>query len=430
MNRARSLAVVALLLSGCIPDTKKLDPMRSAAAACPVLFDLVTVKLGECSGLTPSLTDRYYATAVQSCGVVAAGEKAGRLGYDRALIEGCINALEAPGCDALYGGACEGSPFVPKVAPNGACYNDLECTAASSGCYNPDLTCPGHCLPPGGDGARCSDIDPPCGSSSFCDATTTPATPTCRPRAIAGAACSSTPCVPGQYCALDLITSTYLCKKQLSINTSCAAGYGQCDDTQSLFCDPVTTTCRALPTTPSTVGGACGYPYQCATSLWCDYSPASPVCRAKVANLQPCTSGAACATPGASCVRDSVGGTTSSCRLLLTDGATCTLGLNACQRGLYCKQGASSTTGACVPWPGLLGTCGSISGESVSCAKGWCSTPASPPSAPSTCQPMAAVGQPCPTYNECAGDGFGFERTRCMNVPGQGRICVAPCAAP
>jgi hypothetical protein len=75
------------------------------------------------------------------------------------------------------------------------------------------------------------------------------------------------------------------------------------------------------------------------------------------------------------------------------------------------------------------GACGTILGESVSCAEGWCDRPGTPTPAQGACRASVAAGQPCPTYSECGNDGFGFSRTQCENVPGQGLTCVAPCPA-
>jgi hypothetical protein len=425
MNRARTLAIVALLLSGCIPDTKKLDPLRSAAAVCPVIFDLLTAKMAECDGVAPYLAKAYYAGAMPSCDMIAESEKAGRIGYDRALTEGCVNALDAPGCGALNGGACDSAFFVPKVGTNDACVNDLECTAASAGCFSPDLTCPGHCLQPGGGGARCSSIDPQCGSNFYCDTSTAPATPTCRARATGGQPCASIPCVPGQFCSAALV-----CVNQLNEGTPCT-GYGQCDETKQppLFCDTaVTNACQKVPTTPSSLGGSCDYPYQCADTLWCDYSATPSTCKAKVPVPQACTRDNGCSTPGSACILDAPGAAQSHCRLLLTEGTACTPGLNACQRGLWCSQGAGGAA-TCARQPLVGGTCGTILGEYVSCGQGWCDRPGSPTPPQGICRASVAAGQPCPNYSECGNDGFGFTRTQCENVPGLGLTCVAPCPA-
>jgi hypothetical protein len=422
MNRAQALSIAALLATGCIPDTKKLDPLSSAAAVCPVLFDLLTIKLAECDGVAPYLADAYYTGATASCATIAAVEKAGRIGLDRPVAQACLDALAAPGC-AGYQNACQDSPFVPRASPGSACVTDLECTAASAGCYNPDLVCPGTCMVPGLAGASCSGVDPPCGSSTFCDTST--ATPICVSRATLGTSCSGKACLAGLYCD----SMSLVCVKQLAQGVTCS-GYAQCDDTLKLWCDfGGSSTCVPLPATGSPAGGRCDYPYQCATGLWCDYSASPNTCKNRVPVPQACTSDNGCSTPGSSCILDSAGSTTSHCRLLLTEGTACTPGLSQCQRGLWCDQPVVGPA-TCARLPTVGAPCGNILGEFVDCRFGWCDRPGTPTPSQGTCRAPVAAGQPCPTYNECANDGFGFTRTQCENLPGQGLTCVAPCPAP
>jgi len=421
MNRAQALAVAALLATGCIPDTNGLDPLRSAASVCPVLFDLLTAKLAECEGFAPSLADATYASASGSCASIAAAEQAGRIGYDRALAQACVDQLAAPGCAQLEN-ACNDPPFLPRVGVGGVCGTELECTSASAGCYSPSLTCPSHCLAPGGAGASCSGIDPPCGSTLYCDSTSL----TCKARVDFGASCSSVPCLPGLYCDLSLS----ICQTQLPQGSPCG-GYGQCSDAQGLFCDMNVTSpiCKALPTTGSAAGGRCDYPYSCNFDAWCDYSTTPSTCKAKVPVPQACTSDNGCSTPASACIQDSAGSTLRHCKVLLTEGTTCTPGLSQCQRGLFCAQPPSGAA-TCASWPAVGGTCGTINGEDVPCSgTSWCQLGA-PPATTGTCKAPVAPGQPCPTYRECGEGNFGFTATRCENVPGQGLICVASCPAP
>ncbi len=419
MNRARALAVLALIASGCVPDTKKLDPLRDAASACPVLFDLVTAKLAECQGLAPYLKDRFYAGALPGCGVIAAGEKAGRIGYDRAAAESCFSALDAPGCDAFASSACDVSPFVPKVGVNGFCVNNVECTSASDGCYSPTLACgAAKCLAAGTVGAPCgTSVTSSCDAHTFCDTSTY----TCQARAGNGAACL-VPCDAGLYCPAAV------CVPQLSAGSPCT-GYGQCSEAQNLYCSGGGT-CQPIPATPHGVGQECGYPLECASNLWCDYATSPYTCKAKVQVPSACTSDSECGTPGSACIADTVGGPTSHCRVLLGEGLACTPGLGACQYGLYCKPGTGAS-GTCTRWPGLSGTCGTINGEYVPCGEGWCDRPGSPTPPTGTCMATLPPGSACPTSSECGSEGFGFTRSRCMTVtPGTAPVCVAPCAAP
>jgi hypothetical protein len=422
MNRALPLALAALLTAGCLPDTKKLDPFASAASVCPVLFDVVTAKLAECGGYAPYQTSLMYAGAVRSCGVIAAAEKAGRIGYDRAKAEACIDAINAPGCGSLDN-ACSDLPFVPRVAPGGDCGNDLECTAASAGCFSPTLTCPGKCLQVGSVAgtSRCySNVDPPCASNLWCDSSGV--TPTCRARAADGAACTSIPCGTASFC--DFSATPYTCKPQVGVGVACT-GSGQCSDAQNLFCDSATGKCAAANPASTT---RCDYPNQCAPNLWCDYSTSpNPTCKARLANgVAGCTSSNACLTPGAGCIMPSGAGS-GTCQTLKTEGAACTQGDDECQRGLSCTLVTGSTP-KCTRWPGQGGACGSIGGEFVSCADGtYCDRLAG--AVAGTCKPTVAPGAACPTYNECSGDGFGFSRTQCISLPSTGALtCVAPCA--
>ena len=418
MTRLRPALLAALLATGCIPDTAKLDPFRSASTFCPVLFDLVIAKFGECRGIAPYLAEVLYAGSAESCAWVTASEKAGRLGFDRASFQPCLDALKAPGCAAFQGSACDSSPFVPKVQAGGHCVNDLECVASTAGCYNPDQACAtSRCMNLGGAGARClgGGIDPSCNDSNWCDYNSGP-NPVCVARLAAGQPCgSSAHCQTGTYCGLVL--ATYQCTPQRSRGAACTPGSDECL-APSLYCDSASSKCE-LVRTDASVGDSCAYPNRCADGLWSDFSGATCICRARSQAVgAPCTSSSACGAPGTRCI-------SSTCQYLAAEGASCTPGLDQCQDGLYCASGSSSR---CARWPAQAGaTCGTVSGEFISCGSGlYCNRPGGTPTG--TCAPTVAPGAPCPTYDECGSDGFSFVRTQCQTPPGSTvQVCVAPC---
>lgn len=417
MHRVRTLALAAALLSACTLDPGKLDPRRSASAVCPVLFDQVVAKFQACEGLAPYYADRMFAATRASCSLVSAGEAAGRIGYDRAVADACLAALDpASGCASLS--ACDAPPFVGQVTAGGTCYDQIECAAGLT-CSRPEVSgaCPGTCKAAGAVGARCLALDPPCDDTSYCD--TTPVVPTCAARAGLGQPCSSTiPCAPHLGCVQLTVLQ---CVSEGGLGAPCSST-APCDSSLGLYCDAnaLPATCKAISTRQAQ-GQSCAYPNTCGPGLFCD---PSQVCQAELAV------GAACAyygcQPPARCVLDSAGATTSHCVKPLAEGQACTPGLRACEIGLYCA--ALPGGAACTRFPGVGGLCGALSGEDVGCLDGWCNLGTGSGGTIGTCTAWLASGASCTSDAQCGGGGIGATGAQCVFVAGAaGRICLAAC---
>lgn len=414
MHRVRTLAFAAALLSACTVDPSKLDPRRSAAAVCPVLFDEVVAKFQACEGMAPYYADRLYASTQASCAMVAAGEAAGRIGYDRAVADACLSALgPATGCAAL--GACSAPPFVGQVAVGGSCYDQIEC-AAGLYCTRPlaSGSCPGTCLAPGAVGARCLSVDPPCAADAYCD--TAPVVPACAAKATLGQACGATPCADHLRCVFAPTTGLGTCLASVGVGGSCGTN-SDCDT--GLYCDSAgVPTCRTIPSTPQAQGQSCAYPLACGSGLYCD---ATLVCQPQVAAGAACSDFSACLPP-ARCIADGSSLLTRHCVTPLAEGQPCTPGLGACQTGLSCAVTPTSAT--CTRFPGVGSQCGVLSGEDVGCLDSWCSFTGT--TSAGVCTAFLAPGAACISDQQCGGGGFGADGARCLLVAG-GRACVAAC---
>lgn len=414
MHRVRTLALAAALLSACTLDPGKLDPRRSAAAVCPVLFDGVVTKFQACEGLAPYYADRMFASTKATCTMVAAGEAAGRIAYDRAVADACLAALDpAAGCASLS--ACNAPPFVGQVPAGGTCYDQIECATGLT-CTRPAASgaCPGTCKAPGAPGARCLALDPPCDANSYCD--TTPVVPTCAARAGLNQACSTIPCAPQLACVQLTVLQ---CVAQGGLGAPCSST-APCGD--GLYCDAnlLPATCKAISTTQAQ-GQRCAYPNTCGPGLFCD---PSQVCQAELAAGASCP-GYGCQAP-ARCTADVVGGTVRHCALPLAEGQACSPGLQACQGGLYCAAGALPGAAACTRLPGVGAQCGTLSGETVDCLDGWCNLGSTTASV-GTCAAFLAPGATCTRDAQCGGGGLGADGARCVSVVGSGQVCLAAC---
>jgi hypothetical protein len=432
MNRLRPALLAALLATGCIPDVAKLDPFRSAEAFCPVYFDMFAAKFVDCFGVAPYLEPSIYGGFTSSCAEIAAGEKAGRIGFDRAKAEAMVALIQTQGCNSLNL-PDSANPFVPLVGPGGQCLSKQECTTASAGCYNPNLTCPGTCATAGAAGALCSTSTysryPVCGSAFYCDTST--ASPVCAPRVASGQPCpsgNSSSCAAGNYCTPA--GALYQCVPQLILGAPCT-GYSQCAE-PSLYCDPATSLCAPVNAAVP-LGGTCDYQFvRCASGLWCDTSLPVYKCAATLPLGALCSGDSACGSAGLSCVSDSPSSATSHCRYRLAEGAACTVGVNGCQEGLYCNGAAAGGAGTCVRSPTVGHACGTILGERVFCLDGWCDRPGTPQPLQGTCTAPYPAWSAC-TGRECGAEILDIGGNQCTDVTGApsgpGMKCVPSCAA-
>jgi hypothetical protein len=317
--------------------------------------------------------------------------------------------------------------MVPKVPPGGQCLTGDECTSASAGCFNTALTCPGTCTPPALSGGACNGPnDPPCANALYCDTSAAPFT--CKARLATGApGCTGNPpCLNSDYC--DTSASPPSCRAMLGVGASCNPS-GTCDYTRNIYCDTASGKC-VQGNNNATVGQSCAGYNNCADGLWCDFSVS--LCAAPLPLGSTCTYSSACGDPGAGCIADSTAASAPKhCRLLRTEGASCQVGVSACQYGLYCIGSPAGATGVCQTLPTAVGAlCGDLYGESVSCLQGWCNRALGATSG--TCAATAATWAACTSGNECRSSGFGLSSAQCLDTTGSshgaGLHCVPSCA--
>lgn len=307
-----------------------------------------------------------------------AAVQAGRMTFDAAQAELCLDALAAMTCDSylaeFLGGndmpaACDGV-FNPAVAPNGSCFFDLECI-----------------------GGFCSGRhDERCNLTGSCKAFVT-----------AGGSCSDeSPCAPGLICS-----SSHVCVAEPStegadcVEQRCAA---------PLYCNRTTHKCEKL--TYGVVGEGCSSAAPCDLRVAiCD--SATVTCRAFLAENDTCTGRAECGVTTLTCAGltfdpvTSEAVTSGHCRKYAFENDACVSGasITGCARHLTCIDNK------CAPYP-ASGPCADADEYGQRCApSSYCD------SAATTCQPLKKVGAACAEDTEC-------EDSRCS----QG-TCVEFCSS-
>ena len=133
---------------------------------------------------------------------------AGRMEYDASAAGGCVAAAASLSCsqyassmsgmnDMSFGGSCR--PFlIPKVANDGACSQDDECT--SDNCVTTSSTMDGACKPMPNVGEPC---DSNCTKGNYCGYATGTTMKTCQALKANG-----TQCTTGSECTSELCDST------------------------------------------------------------------------------------------------------------------------------------------------------------------------------------------------------------------------------
>jgi hypothetical protein len=261
---------------------------------------------------TPDLAT-CMASIQEEPGYVATIESdiaSGKLVYDGAAAESCIEAIES-----VYGAACTRTAvaaasgqsftdscagvFAGTVGPGGACFFSEEC-ADGGLCEQTDLTCPrdlqccaGTCaaqpapIPVGGD---CSAGLPnqSCASGSYCNTALSGASMTCVvPSTVVGTPCSpSTLCGAPLFCNLDS-SGTGTCQPPAATGAPCNARVGNTScDSMLDACDATSATC----TPRAAVGGTCDVTQNnCVLEADCVGS----TCVARLQAGQVCTQGTA-----------------------------------------------------------------------------------------------------------------------------------------
>jgi hypothetical protein len=232
--------------------------------------------------------------------------KAGRVTFDAAKLDACLQAVLAPSdrCSEIAATpqmipwieVCSSLnvPWVGTVAVGGACVFQFDCAGAPDTFCGPDLKCK---MKPTA-GFPCNTFTNPCASAYYCQASTN----TCAPKLAVGAAC-----LPGTQCDKDLF-----CDSKGTIDTSddvCApkgAGGASCTATSSTTanaacisgqCNPGTCTGTAFSCySNSQCGGRCSLSNASCTATYPDCNPSGGQCSG---NAMSCTNDTTCANAAA-----------------------------------------------------------------------------------------------------------------------------------
>lgn len=230
---------------------------------------------------------------------LAAEVTAGRMGFDAASAQQCIDGVAAAPCSSsLFAPAlsaqCD-AMFIAKVAPGGSCFDDEECVG---GYCEAGATCPSKC----------------------------------KALAAAGADCSSTRCAKNLFCD----TNTRKCTALKANGAECTSD----TECQSAQCPSDASTRHCAPAQAATVaaGQSCTASAECQSGLYCkakaDHSGST--CVAQLA------AGAACAENGDTAA--------------MSSGCAGSL---ACAGSSFGLNGSTPeyTAGKCAAWSGVGGTC-------------------------------------------------------------------------
>jgi hypothetical protein len=382
-NQLRLLSV-ALALTGCslLVDPKAKEPLKTADGFCNSVQDVLQ-NLGcdvvnqSYGAVDPTAAAQLLAELRTGCQNLQAAVTAGRFTYDEANAKACIDALQAGGCKAIFGGAMGAVPpplacakaLKGSVGFGGSCqvWNGTqggtgvvlnECASGNTCLYSDPAACPGTC-------GHASILGGPCGVGNV----------VCNP--------SDT----SLYCDY----SAHVCRNYLYPSLACNNSIYLYCDSNYYYCSASTGpgTCQSLPTS-----GPCLNGYQCSSGYFCSAGSCAPMTYPGSGVLcasTPCQSGSFCNS------------TTGFCSYYSNEGASCSGG-NQCgyppnvPAPLYCDSG-----GYCRRYPTtLLGRGADCFGVPNYCGDGlFCDTANLLGQGANTCQPLRTSGT-CPMYTECA----------------------------
>jgi hypothetical protein len=416
IRKLATLAAAAALASGCTLMNKpeKVAPWENAENWCYALSDLAVEWLASCEPMTPAYQDFYYRMYTEGfldCATVQDRVDAGALRYDADQGKACLEQADSVDC---WGEptACDAA-LTGNVGPGGACTSEMECRSDTQGC-DTSMTCPGTCRP-------LSDVSESCYGQSdclpglYCDFNYLPNT--CQPRLSAWATCASGDpperCADGYFCGFD---GAQRCIPRPGPGQGCNPTTAPCAEGMGIWCD--VTTCVAIPTAPSPIGGRCDGLYYCdPATAWCDGAIG---CKARQPRDQgyECTSRDQCLAP-ANCNTHPLE-TVSTCKSIPGLGQGCIGGMGECLAGGYCEA-SSGFPGVCVSLPTLGGRCNlpGVADSTSWCLEGWCNTTVTPGT--ETCVPYGGVGATCnlagtPPCDGMAGLTCDLGTNRCIEV--------------
>lgn len=331
-SNLRILAVALVLAAGCsaLVDPEKNDPLKTAEGFCNSVQDVLVDVIQRCNPGNAAFVEMIQAYRV-GCDNLDAAVAEGRMGYDRALGEACLAALDGASCALLGDSIFETCALAtPGKVPAG----------------NP-------CLRTGG--GRPSD----CTSDSTCVAALAcPGTCVTKPT-LAGAACGASTnyeCGGGLVCVYQPTTGTSLCANPVGIGGVCS---GSSDCVDGAYCDYSGTpsTCQTIPTTPQPAGGDCYYNGDsgCQPGLYCAWN-LGDTCQPIQPLGSTCVYGSECGQPPNTCSRVP-GVPTGTCIRARLLGEACIAGNEECASELWCDASAPGASGVCRGPSADGGTC-------------------------------------------------------------------------
>ncbi len=381
-----SLALVAAVVA-CGPTNSNGNGNGNGGGGGAVTADNFATKAQSalCAYMTRCVPEMEYAFCSGGLnvdlGYVSAEVKAGRLGFDTAKAQSCLNDIGSLACASGLNGLnaqisdCS-AVLVAKVQTGGACANDSECVDGT--CQG--QTCPDHCVANAAVGADCSNAG--CTHGAYCDSTTNKCTAV---QANGGSCNDNSDCQSG-YCAIGNGSSQ-----------------GQC----------------AAPNAGN-AGATCSSDNDCASGLFCDMAGESGTCKADIAKGQPCgtqsdpASGVSGCGPQLVCLGFAVSGgssgqmtvTAGTCSSWVGNGGTCTATPAGAEYAMTgCELSLACVNGKCAPAP----TSGPCAADPASqCAMNYsCDT--------SGATPVCKSDNACQSASDCGGK------------PCQNGVCAQEC---
>jgi hypothetical protein len=362
-------AAALLVAAGC-GDDGGADRIDNAAEFCADLVDAWAAKTAECYGATLDAA-RAEVEYMVPCDRIEEAAAAGHVGFDQAVAESCVAAMDALTCweaEMQGGPPPECADAVPaQVASGGACFTDTPIECIGGYCEFDACNAPGTCTTYALETEPCG-VDPDyrrCAQDLYCDG----ATSTCMvggPPVISGL---DEPCGSGQICAEALYCAwtgmEYLCRAQ---------GTGTCDASdacvQGYRCIYGTCTTIKAVGQPCTTGmdstGECIY------GAYCRAPTGSPPGTGGVCTAWPRTGGECGYLPYKE---------TADCIDSWCEVATVGMALSPAARPALVSPLAIMGVGTCQPYLGLGEWCGDASWDACgpaafcnygSCAKAYC----------------------------------------------------------
>jgi hypothetical protein len=344
MTRTRPLVLAAsLALAACsaMVDPDKIKPAGPAIdQLCAQVGPILVGKAVACTH-SPEAWIRQ-SDILPSCGNWPRSVAAGRIVYDAARAQQCLDALTAATCQETFGDT-GGPPAVCFQALQGqvqdglSCWDDSDCRIDS---FCDHSNCPGTCKRRSGlsqpcgstgecqaglscqnnplavgkvcmtilsQGANCTAVGTVCGPDLYCDATGS-----CEPQRTSGACSRFEECHGPEYVCAGLVTSPLLpgvCSLVSRVSQACQVGYHLCPGGPlpgGAWCKSSTGTqaygqpgtCVLYNSPPGACGDFGGGEYGLCYGGYCNMA-ATPACVDWVADGAPC-SGDVC-RPGARC---------------------------------------------------------------------------------------------------------------------------------